>query len=250
LQFSYRHRVITAIILTKNSSATLAKTLESLAAFPEVIIYDTGSEDDTLNIAKQFPYVRIETGPFIGFGPTHNAAALKASHDWILSIDSDEVVSKELSEEIRALLLDPRAVYKIPRHNFFNEKEIKGCSGWYPDPVIRLYHRKSTHFSCDSVHEKIVSSHMKCIPLSSPLLHTPYRKIEDFLHKMQFYSTLFAEQHRGKKKGSLFQAILHSYAAFFKSYFLKKGFLLGKEGFIISMYNAHVAFYKYLKLAF
>lgn len=242
--------VISAIVLTKNSSTTLKNTLESLAPFHEVIVYDTGSSDDTLAIAKQFPYVRIEIAPFIGFGPTHNQAANTASYDWILSIDSDEVLSPELSKEILTLSLDARAVYKIPRLNFFNGKQIRGCSGWYPDPVIRLYNRKTTHFSTDAVHEKILSSHLKCIPLSSPLLHTPYRTIEDFLHKMQFYSTLFSEQHKGKKKGSLLRALIHSYAAFFKSYFLKKGIFFGKEGLIISLYNAHVAFYKYLKLAF
>ena len=242
--------VISAIVLTKNSSSTLAKTLSSLADFPEVIVYDTGSEDDTLQIAEKFPYVRIEKGPFLGFGPTHNEAANAASYDWILSIDSDEVVSQELSKEILGLSLDSRSVYEIPRRNFFNNKEIRGCAGWYPDRVIRLYHRKTTHFSADSVHEKILSSHMKRRSLSSAILHTPYRNIEDFLYKMQFYSTLFANQNKGKKKGSVLQALLHSYAAFFKSYLLKRGFLLGKEGFIISLYNAHVAFYKYLKLAF
>jgi hypothetical protein len=65
---------------------------------------------------------------------------------------------------------------------------------------------------------------------------------------MQTYSQLFAAQNQGKKSSSLPKAIFHGAFAFLKSYFLKKGFLAGKEGFIISAYNGHTAFYKYLKL--
>lgn len=242
--------MITVIVLTKNSSATLPSTLASLARFPEVIVYDTGSTDNTLALASRFPYVRIKEGPFEGFGKTHNQAALHSSNDWILSIDSDEIVSPELSHEILELSLNPCYVYRIRRKNFFNGKEIWGCAGWHPDIVTRLYNRKTTHFSSDAVHEQVVSSHLKSSLLAAPLLHTPYRTIEDFLHKMQLYSTLFAQDKQKGKKSSLWRALFHSKAAFIKSYFLKWGFLLGKEGLIISLYNAHVTFYKYLKLDF
>lgn len=137
----------------------------------------------------------------------------------------------------------------MDRRNYLNGKWIRWCGGWYPDPVLRLYHRKHTRFSDDAVHEKIVTpSPLKTAQLTHPLLHTPYRNMGDFLAKMQHYSTLFAQQHRGKKRSSLAKAIGHGTFAFIKSYFFKKGFLGGKEGFIISIYNGHTAFYKYLKL--
>jgi glycosyltransferase involved in cell wall biosynthesis len=240
--------MISVTILTKNCQDTLPATLDSLQKFPQVLIYDTGSSDNTLEIARQFPNVRIKTGPFIGFGPTHNEASAQAQHDWVLSIDSDEVLSPELINEILHLKLDPACVYQIDRKNYFNGKWIRWCGGWHPDPVVRLYHRNATRFTDDAVHEKIISSHLKLIPLSSHLLHTPYRSMGDFLNKMQMYSTLFAQQHKGLKKGSVPKAIAHGFFAFFKSYILKKGFLGGKEGFIISIYNGHTAFYKYLKL--
>jgi hypothetical protein len=85
--------------------------------------------------------------------------------------------------------------------------------------------------------------------LNSPIYHYSYEKIEDFLRKMQKYSTLFAKQYHLKKKSSTFKAIYHAIFTFFKTYFLKRGFLDGKEGVIISTYNANAAFYKYLKLA-
>jgi len=86
------------------------------------------------------------------------------------------------------------------------------------------------------------------IKLNNPIIHYSYENVGDFLKKMQTYSTLFAEQNQGKKSASSWKAIVHGMFAFFKSYFLKKGFLDGYEGFLISMYNGHTAFYKYIKL--
>lgn len=240
--------MITAAILTKNSATTLKATLESLQSFPEVLVFDTGSTDSTLDIAKTFSNARIVQAPFTGFGPSRNAAAAAAQFDWILAIDSDEILSQELIEEIRTLKLDEQAVYSIPRKNFFNQKWIRCCAGWHPDAVFRLYHRKKTCFNAAQVHEHLQSAHFKKISLRHPLLHTPYQNLEDFLAKMQTYSSLFAAQNQGKRSSSLSKAIFHGSFAFFKSYILKWGFLGGKEGFIISAYNGHTAFYKYLKL--
>ncbi len=240
--------MISVTILTKNCQVTLAATLESLQKFPQILIFDSGSTDHTLAIASGYPNVTIVQGVFTGFGPTHNAASSHAKYDWVLSIDSDEVVTPELGEEIFQLKLDPHHVYQIQRKNYLNGKWIRWCGGWHPDPVLRLYYRKTTRFSDDAIHEKVLSQNLQIIPLSSPLLHTPYRSMEDFLHKMQTYSTLFAQQNRGKKQSSISKAIAHGLFAFLKSYIFKKGVLGGKEGFIISMYNGHTSFYKYLKL--
>lgn len=242
--------MITVTILAKNSSETLRATLEALHPFAEVLLLDTGSTDATLAIAKEFPNVHIVEQPFQGFGKSHNLASSLASYDWILSIDSDEIVSSELAQEILSLQLDTGCVYSLDRHNYFNGKRMKCCSGWYPDPVVRLYNRKATRFTDDDVHEKVLSDKLRTIPLKGALLHTPYRSIESFHTKMQFYSTLFAKQYAGKKHSSLSKALLHASTAFIKNYFFKRGFLGGKEGLIISLYNAHTTYYKYLKLAF
>ncbi len=240
--------MISVTVLTKNSQDTLAATLASLQKFPEILVYDSGSIDSTLAIGQKFPNVKIIHGEFVGFGPTHNAASSLAAHDWILSIDSDEVLTPELADEILKLPLDKTRVYQIDRRNYFNGKWIRWCGGWHPDPVVRLYNRLSTRFSDDAVHEKVITKDMQLTPLSSTLIHTPYRSMADFLSKMQTYTTLFAEQHQGKKSSSMGKAIAHGSFAFLKSYLLKKGFMGGKEGFIISLYNGHTAFYKYLKL--
>ncbi len=239
--------MISVTILTKNSQRTLKKTLQSLLTFPEVLIYDSGSTDNTLEIARLFPNVTIYQGEFEGFGIAHNKMSELAKHDWILSIDSDEELSPALCSEIHELDFNENVVYRLNRLNMFNGKKMKCCSGWYPDPVVRLYHRKKTSFTTNKVHEKVAVDKLEIIDLSQPLYHTPYLAISDFLDKMQHYSTLFSEEKKGKTV-SVSKALLHSWYAFFKSYILKRGFLGGKEGLIISMYNGHTAFYKYLKL--
>ncbi len=241
--------MISITILAKNSEETLEKTLESTISFPEVVILDTGSTDGTLAIARKYPNVKIFEGPFEGFGKTHNRATSLASNDWVFSLDSDEVLSEELINELQTKTLDPNCVYAVRRKNFLYDKEITGCSGWNPDWVLRLYNRKSTSFDQAEVHEKvIVPPHLKRENLTYTMSHIPYRRVFDFLQKMQSYTDLFARQHKGRKKASMLKAIIHSWATFLKSYFLKKGFLCGSEGFLISAYNGHVAFYKYLKL--
>lgn len=239
---------ISVTILTKNSHKYIEKVINALLPFDEILIYDNGSTDDTLKIIKDIPLVNLYSGNFIGFGPTHNKASILAKNDWILSIDSDEILSPELLKEIFQLKLEPGCVYSFPRHNLYKGKWIKWC-GWHPDRQIRLYNRKQTQFSNAHVHETIVKGKLKEVKLKSPLLHYSYETVSDFLKKMQSYSDLFAEQYKGKKSSSMSKAIMHGCFAFFKSYIIKQGFLGGCEGLEISIYNANTAFYKYLKLA-
>lgn len=240
---------ISVTILAKNSRETLKETLDSLTRFSDVLVLDTGSTDTTREIARRYPNVRLIEKSFQGFGKMHNLASELALHDWILSVDSDEVLSPELIEEIFALSKDSKEVYSLNRCNYFQGKWIKCCAGWYPDPVIRLYHRKTTRFTDSAVHETVITEGLKVVPLEGKFIHTPYRSIESFLSKMQLYTTLFAEQNEGRPS-SLGKALWRGFAAFLKSYIFKRGFLGGKEGLIISLYNAHTTYYKYLKLAF
>jgi glycosyltransferase involved in cell wall biosynthesis len=239
--------MISVTILAKDAEKYLKEVLSALMRFDEVVLLDTGSQDSTIAIAKSFPNVVVHTSPFLGFGPSHNLATSLATHDWILSIDADEVVTDALVDEILALTLSSDTVYKVSRHNFYRGKFIKGC-GWYPDCPVRLYNRTKTRFSDAMVHEAIITEGFQVKQLKNPLHHYPYSTISDFLAKMQSYSTLFAKQYQGNRKSSLKIALGHACFAFMKSYFLKRGILLGKEGFIISLYNAHTAYYKYLKL--
>lgn len=238
---------ISVTILTKNSEKHLQAVLEALRDFDEVLIYDTGSLDRTIEIAATFPNVRIENAHFTGFGPTHNEASARAKHDWIFSLDSDEVLSSALLEELRHLPLRAGMVASVPRKNFYRGKWIWGC-GWYPDRVVRLYNRRETHFSSAQVHEAVQCHGLEVRLLQGPLHHYSYNSVADFLQKMQIYTELFVEQNRGKRSSSLLRAVFHGGFAFFKAYILQGGIFLGVEGLEISLYNANTTFYKYLKL--
>lgn len=239
--------MITVTILNMNGGRVLKEVLDALTSFEQVLICDSGSTDNSLQIAATFANVTIYNTPFDGFGKAHNHAAKLANYDWILSIDSDEVVSKELVEEIHALHLNPSTLYELPFHNYFNERWIKWC-GWYPESHIRLYNRKNTSFTDAAVHEGVKSAGLKVVKLQHPVLHYSYSSISDFLVKMERYSTLFAQHYVGKKRASFLTALTHGAYAFFKSYVLQRGILGGVEGYLISRYNGETAFYKYLKL--
>lgn len=237
---------ISCTILTKNAARTLKKTLDALTDFDEVVILDSGSSDATLKIASLYPNVNIHHSPFLGFGPQHNLATSLAKHDWVLSIDGDEIVTSKLSQRLKGLTLNPDAVYSFPRLNILYGKKIR-FSGWYPDRVCRLYHRKKTSFSLDQVHEKIISQGLKEIRLHEPIEHYSYLDARDFLNKMQVYTDLYKEQHLDRKV-SFFTVMIHTLFGFIKPYVIKLGFLDGVQGLMIALYQAQTAYYKYLKL--
>ena len=238
--------MISVTILTKNSEKYLEKVLHALSDFDEIVILDTGSTDASKDISKRYPNVSWYDGCFEGFGPTHNYASSLAKHDWILSLDSDEIMSKDLAKEIFALSLEKNTIYSFWRKNFYRGKHINGC-GWCPDRVNRLYNRKSTRFSDALVHESIITSGLRQEKLTFPVHHYPFDSVSAFIKKMDVYSNLFAKQEH--TQASIWKAFFHAFYAFIKSYILKKGFLLGSEGFEISWYNMNCAFYKYAKLA-
>ena len=239
--------MISVTILTKNSSKYINKALSQCSKFDEVVVLDNGSTDDTLDIASSFYNVKIYKCEFEGFGKMHIKAENYAKNDWILSIDSDEIITNDLVDSILDLDLDEKKVYSFDRANYFNGKLIK-CCGWYPDNHVRLYNKKTSGFTDNKVHESIKTEGLSVVKLEHKIIHYPYDSIEDFLIKLQFYSTLFAEQYVGEKKASVFKAFSHGLFSFIKCYFIKKGFTQGYEGFVISSYNACVALYKYLKL--
>jgi glycosyltransferase involved in cell wall biosynthesis len=240
---------ITATILTKNSEALIAPVLAALEWCDEVLVLDTGSTDSTLAIAATFANVNLHQlqEPFPGFGAAHRRAVELARHDWILSVDSDEIVLPALAAEIRSLRLEPRTIYAMPFRNFFRGKHITTC-GWSPDAHERLFHRGSTNFSASAVHERVQTRGFAVRRLRHPIEHYSYRTVDDFLRKMASYARLFAEQNAGRKPSSTTKAFARSAWAFFKSYVLERGFLQGGEGLIISAYKSQTVFWKYLML--
>ncbi|MBC3541897.1 glycosyltransferase [Rufibacter sediminis] len=238
---------ISVTILAKNSQELLPQCLQALAQFPEVILLDNGSTDATVSIAGQFPNVKVFHSPFIGFGPLKNLAASYASHDWILSIDSDEVMTPELVQTILTYPLDNARAYRFLRHNFYGKRLINAC-GWENDYVLRLFNRRTTRFTDREVHEGLITQGLTLETLPGILNHYSFKNTSELLQKLNQYTTLFAQENRFKKKSSAFKATYKAIWTFTRNYFLKRGFLYGFEGFLISACNANGAFYKYMKL--
>ncbi len=238
---------ISVIILTKNSQKYLKEVLNALKDFEEVLIIDNGSKDATLDIAKSFKNVKIFKEEFIGFDPLKNRALKYAKNDWVLYIDSDEILTNELAKEIKNLTLNSNTVYALKRDNYYKQKLIK-CCGWNKDFVLRLFNRKETQFNNNLVHESLLKKDLKIKKLKNPMRHYSFEKPEELIEKMNLYSTLYAQNYKKRKNITPLQAFLKAAFSFFKNYFLQKGFLCGYEGLLISISNANGVFYKYIKL--
>ena len=238
---------ISVVLITKNAERKLTQCLESLSAFPEVVIYDNGSTDATLEIAKGFKNVKLFEGKFFGFGETKKYASTLASNDWVFSLDADEVISPELIKELQNIVLDESTCYQVRRDNYYRGKHIK-CCGWYPEYIIRLYHRGKTNFSDAKVHETIETKNLKVNKLQYPIEHYSFDSVADFLVKIQSYSEIYAKDMQGKKTVSVFAGLLRGIFAFIKSYFFRRGWLCGFEGFVVSFFHGLGTVVKYLKL--
>ena len=241
---------VSVTMLVKNAEKYLQQVLTALTDFDEIILLDNGSTDRTLAIAEQFANVNIHFHEFNGFGPMKNLAASFARNDWIINIDSDELFPQELIHEIRQLdFADVNKVYAILRINHYRGKPIKTC-GWYPDYVKRLYNRTRVNFNDKQVHEGLeIPDDVKLVKLNNSFNHYSFESAVGLINKMQQYTTLFAEQQKFRKRASIGAAIGHGASAFVKNYVLKRGFMSGADGFVISFANASGAYYKYVKLA-
>ncbi len=242
--------MISVVILTKNSAKYIERCLGVLQAFPEVVVVDNGSTDQTMEIAARFANVKIYQREFCGFGPLKNIGAGLASHDWVFFVDSDEIVSPELVQKILGQQLSEQEVYRFYRKNYYAGRLIDGCN-WDNDYVVRLYNRKTTSFNDNQVHESIQTNNLTIATLSdknSFIYHFPYSNTRQLMAKLEHYADLYAVNKLGHKKVKLWTIPFRFFIAFVKSYLLKKGFKYGYEGFLISCYNAMGVLVKYLKL--
>ncbi|MDY0193307.1 glycosyltransferase family 2 protein [Aliarcobacter butzleri] len=238
---------ISAVVLAKNNQKTIEKTLSALVEFDDVVVYDNGSTDDTIEIVKKFSNVNLIKGEFKGFGWTKNQAASFAKNDWILVVDSDEVIDKELLKELKEKILDNNCVYKLNFKAFYKDIQIKHC-GWNNQKIKRLYNKSVTSYNSNDVHEDIITDNLKIEILRGNVEHYSYQTISEFVIKADRYSSLFAQNNVGKKSSSPAKAFFNGLYSFIKTYFFKQGFRDGYVGLIIAFSHMVTNFYKYIKL--
>jgi glycosyltransferase involved in cell wall biosynthesis len=239
---------LSVTVITLNEASQIRQCLESVSFADEIIVLDSGSTDNTVEIAKEYTD-KVFVTDWPGFGMQKNRALAKATGEWVLSLDADEVVSEALQSEIQAILKNPKADgYYFKRHAFFCGKLIK-FGDWRNDKVLRLFKRELGRFDDAPVHEKLtVNGPLKS--LKSPLLHYTAQSLEEVLDKTNRYSSLGAAKKLANGgHGSLSGAILRSLFAFIRSYFIKFGFLDGRTGFVLAVLIAEGTYYRYLKMA-
>ena len=238
---------ISAIVLSKNNDNTIRKTLQSLILFDDVVVYDNGSTDQTMDIAKEFTNVNLIEGEFKGFGWTKNNAVSFSKNDWVIIIDSDEVIDEILLNTLQTKILDKNTVYQLNFKAYYKDIQVKYC-GWNNQKIKRMYNKKITSYNMNDVHEDIISDNLNIELLNGNVEHYSYHTISQFIIKADHYSTLFAQNNIGKKGSSPSKAVLNGIYSFIKTYFFKRGFLDGYVGLIISFSHMVTNFYKYIKL--
>ncbi|MFW2404371.1 MAG: glycosyltransferase family 2 protein [Gammaproteobacteria bacterium] len=237
---------ISVVIIARDAEATIGATLESLRGFDEVVVYDNGSQDRTIEIAWGYDNASVHVGDFMGFGPTKNHAASLAKHDWILSVDSDERVSPELLGAIMdADRTDTSVAYAVLRVNYLRGKPVRH-SGWGGDWLVRLYNRGGTQVSDAAVHEVVEAPTGGRIErLRGELSHDAVRELSQFLVKIDRYSELFRND--SPRVLAVPLVFLRSVWTFIRVYVFQLGFLDGWRGLVIAVGDANGVFFKYMK---
>ncbi len=236
-------------IIVKNGEPLIRRCIQSVTWADEIVVIDSGSTDRTCEICLELGAMVTQTADFPGYGPQKNRALDRTTGDWVLALDHDEWVTPELRAEIEATIAraEGTMAYALPRLSNFCGRDMRH-SGWWPDPVIRLFRKGAGRFAEDHIHDRVVVKGAVG-RLKHPLRHDPMPTLEHVLNKINGYSSAGAQFNfdRGKRT-SLGAAIFHGGWAFLRTYILRAGFLDGREGFMLAISNAEGTYYRYVKL--
>ena len=244
---------ISVVLITHNEEKNLPATLESVMPLVrdgqgEIIVVDSGSNDRTVEIAHSYG-AKVFVEAWKGFAAQKNSAMEKASMNWVLQLDADEPLEAELASEIQAALQDATGLqgFWIPRKNFFLGRWIRH-GGFYPDPKLRLIRRGAGRFEEYGAHPTIKvagpTRHLK-----HALIHNAYPTLRGYIDHMNSYSSSGAElvTAKGSRGFNLANIIIRPVLTFIYNYFIRLGFLDGREGLLLHLYHAVYVSWKYAK---
>lgn len=241
---------ISGVIITFNEEKFIENCIKSIIdVVDEIVVIDSFSIDKTKEICLKYG-VRFIENPFEGFTTQKNFANDQARYDYVLSLDADEELSQELKQSIlkakENLNYDG---YSFNRLNNYCGKWIKH-SGWYPDSKIRLFNRNKAKWKGENnLHEIIVLDNPKSHNhLRGDLLHWAYTSYSEHCQKINKYTDMAARSMATRKKVGYFKIMVNPFWKFIRNYFVKKGFLDGSQGFVISVFTAFETFLKYVKI--
>ena len=241
---------LSVIVIVKNEEDRIADCLSSVADIAdEIIILDSGSSDNTVEICKQYTDKVFETD-WPGYGKQKQRALDKATGDWVLAIDADERLTPELADEIHSALNNNpvEVAFKTQWAVIVFGKQLNyGRSARY---VLRLFRREGAKFSEDIVHEKVILPEGKVRKLKNRLLHYSIRDYEHLMSKNSLYAWLGGKKRyeKGVTGGGLWGASIRAVLVFIQIYIFRRGFLDGSVGFLMAVMYSQAAFNKYAVL--
>jgi glycosyltransferase involved in cell wall biosynthesis len=239
---------LSVVIITFNEEKNIGRCLESVKEIAdEIVVVDSISTDKTRAICEAFG-VRFIEQKFLGYQDQKNFAHNLASFDYVLSLDADEALNPELLDEVKKVKNNfAMDGYSFNRLTNYNGEWIRFC-GWYPDAKVRLVKKAKAKWSGGNIHEHLaVEGNVG--HLRGDLLHYSYDSISMHVLQTNKYSTTEAQILFAKgKKATIAKIVTRPIWQFFKDYFLKKGFLDGRYGFVICSINSLYVLLKYAKM--
>ena len=236
---------LSVIILAKNEEQNLPRVIKSVDFADEILVFDDGSIDKTKEIAEKYQAQVIKLGQGLDFSEKRNRAMQEAKNEWLLFIDADEEMTKELKTEIISLLERPEfAAYYLKRRDFFWGKELKHgeLKKVYEQGIIRLMKKNSGKW-VGKIHEVFVTG-SPTSRLKNFINHYPHPTIKIFLEKVNSYSTQRAQElFDSGKKTNILEIIFLPWGKFILNYFIYLGFLDGPAGFV---YAFMMSFHSFL----
>ncbi len=242
---------LTVAIITYNEEKNIGRCISSvLSIADEILVVDSFSTDKTEAICQEFE-CRFIKNPFVGHIEQKNFALNLATHDYVLSLDADEVLSPELLEEIVKVKNHFQfSGYRFNRLTNYCGQWIHHC-GWYPDTKLRLVKKTNASWRGVNPHDilELNTAHDQVGFLKGDLYHYSYDSIASHINQTDKFTTIAANAAFNQgKKSSFLKIITRPLLKFLRDYFFKRGFLDGRYGFIICHINALSALLKYAKL--
>lgn len=240
---------LSVFIIARNEADRIGRTLNSVKGWvDEVIVVDSGSQDDTVALSESLG-ARVVFNEWRGYGPQKVFAETLCRNDWVLNLDADEEISAELAAEIRALFekgQPSEAAYTLPILPLYPFQDTGHRWTAFHHPV-RLYRRKFAGFKDSPVHDSVVVHEGRVGELQGMVIHRSFRSLTHHVEKANEVSSLRAQDLFEKNRNpSAFSLLMVPFLAFLKSYFLRREFVNGIDGIVVShMY----AFQRFIRLA-
>ncbi len=245
-------QTVTGLVLTKDGERYLSNCLNSLSFCDKLLVVDSESRDKTRDIAAAHG-AAVLVRPWQGPLPQFAFALEQVDTLWVVSLDQDEWLSPELRREMEQLFREPGrlehlAGYFCSRRSFYFDRYMRH-SGWYPDRLLRVYHKERMKVEASGPHYSFRALGPTST-LNGDIVHHPYAGLHEHVAKVNYYTQEAAKDlHAKGRRAGLGSALGHGLARFFKIYVVRRGFLDGRAGLVLAIHGFFYAFHKYARLA-